>query len=99
MNADARPIVYAGVCLTEGGADVDAAITFAELQELLRKRRIKIEDQPLYFSRIPEERRRHWSTAGGVPLDVLKEEPHASRRLREVRGLESLEGIAHALGG
>jgi len=25
------PVVYAGVCLTEGGPDVDAAITFEEL--------------------------------------------------------------------
>src|SRR5213078_2273191 len=71
MYGEDTPIVYAGVCLTEGGLDVDAAITFAELQELLRKRRIRIEDQPLYFSRIPEERRRHWSTAGGLPLEAI----------------------------
>src|SRR5213593_3498116 len=30
MNGEDTPIVYAGVCLTEGGLDVDAAITFAE---------------------------------------------------------------------
>src|SRR5437016_5518285 len=98
MYGEDTPIVYAGVCLTEGGADVDAAITFAELKELLRKRRVTIEDQPLHFSRIPEERRRHWSTAGGLPLEVLMQERHASRRFRKVRGLESLKAIARAVG-
>src|SRR2546430_282420 len=34
------PVVYAGVCLTEGGPDVDAAITFAELADMFRRRGI-----------------------------------------------------------
>ncbi len=91
-------IVYSGVCLTEGGDDVDAAITLAELETIFRKRGIRVQDQPLYFSRIPEERRRYWSTAGGLPLALLKEERHASRRFRKVRGLGALEGIARAVG-
>ena len=91
-------IVYAGVCLTEGGADVDAAITLTELETIFKKRGIRVQDQPLYFSRIPEERRRFWSIAGGLPLDILKEERHASRRFRKVRGLGALEGIARAVG-
>jgi diguanylate cyclase (GGDEF)-like protein len=91
-------VVYAGVCLTEGGAEVDAAITLAELAGLFKKRGIKVENQPLFFSRIPEERRRFWSTAGGLPVDILKEERHTSRRFRKVRGLGALEGIAKAVG-
>ncbi|HEV8266223.1 MAG TPA: diguanylate cyclase [Gemmatimonadales bacterium] len=91
------PIVYAGVCLTEGGTDVDAAVTFADLQGIFRRRNIRVEDQPLYFSRIPEERRRHVSTAGGLPLEILQNERHASRRFRKVRGLGQLEGIARAV--
>ncbi|HEV8510284.1 MAG TPA: diguanylate cyclase [Gemmatimonadales bacterium] len=91
------PIVYAGVCLTEGGDDVDAAITLAELEGILRKRGIRVQDQPLYFSRIPEERRRYWSTAGGMPFELLKEERQSSRRFRKVRGLGALEGIARAV--
>ena len=91
-------VVYAGVCLTEGGAEVDAAITLQELAGLLKKRGIKLEDQPLFFSRIPEERRRFWSTAGGLPHDILMRERHASRRFRKVRGLGALEGIAQAVG-
>jgi diguanylate cyclase (GGDEF)-like protein len=92
------PIVYAGVCLTEGGADVDAAITFEELRDILQRRRVRIEDQPRYFNRIPEERRRHWSTAGGLPLEMLMQERQASRRFRKVRGLEQLGAIARAVG-
>jgi len=92
------PIVYAGVCLTEGGPDVEAAITFAELEYVLNKRGASVEEQPLYFSRIPEERRRFWSTAGGLPMELLEEERQSSRRFRKVRGLGQLEAIAHAVG-
>ena len=91
------PIVYAGVCLTEGGDDVDAAITFAELDTIFKKRGVKVKEQPSYFTRIPEERRRHWSTAGGLPLELLAEERQSSRRFRKVRGLGALEGIARAV--
>jgi len=92
------PIVYTGVCLTEGGADVDATITLAELAGIFAKRGISVQDQPLFYSRIPEERRRYWSTAGGLPLELLKEERQSSRRFRKVRGLSALEGIARAVG-
>ena len=98
MYGDDTPIVYAGVCLTEGGADVDAAITLAELEGIFKKRGLRVQDQALFFSRIPEERRRYWSTAGGLPLELLKEERQSSRRFRKVRGLGALEGIARAVG-
>jgi diguanylate cyclase (GGDEF)-like protein len=91
------PIVYAGVCLTEGGDDVDAAITFDELETIFKKRGVKVKDQPSYFTRIPEERRRYWSTAGGLPIELLAEERQSSRRFRKVRGLGALEGIARAV--
>ncbi|HET7296094.1 MAG TPA: diguanylate cyclase [Gemmatimonadales bacterium] len=97
MYGAATPVVYAGVCITEGGGDVDAAITFDELAGLFRRRAITVEEQPTYFSRVPEERRRHLSMAGGLPLEVLLEETQASRRFRKVRGLGSLEAIARAV--
>ena len=98
MYGASTPIVYAGVCLTEGGAEVDAAITLSELEGIFKKRGIKVQDQPTFYSRIPEERRRYWSTAGGLPLELLKEERQSSRRFRKVRGLPALEGIARAVG-
>jgi diguanylate cyclase (GGDEF)-like protein len=91
------PVVYAGVCLTEGGPDVDAAVTLTELESVLRRREVRIADQPNFFSRIPEERRRHWSTAGGLPLEILAEERHSSRWFRKVRGLTQLDAIARAV--
>jgi len=91
------PVVYTGVCITEGGPDVDAAITFDDLAGLLERRGVTVHDQASYFSRVPEERRRHWSTAGGLPLEVLMEETQASRRFRKVRGLGALEAIARAV--
>src|SRR5881628_60676 len=80
------PVVYTGVCITEGGPDVDAAITFDDLAGLLERRGVTVHDQASYFSRVPEERRRHWSTAGGLPLEVLMEETHASRRFARSAG-------------
>jgi diguanylate cyclase (GGDEF)-like protein len=97
MYGRTTPVVYTGVCLTEGGEDVDAAITFAELADILRRRGVIVEQQPLHFNRIPEERRRHWSTAGGLPLDVLLFERQASSRFRKIRGLGQLGAIARAV--
>src|SRR5439155_1184813 len=97
MYGAGTQVVYAGVCITEGGPDVEAAITLDELSTLLERRGVRIDQQAPYFSRLPEERRRHWSTAGGLPLELLREESHASRRFRKVRGLGALEGIARAV--
>src|SRR5437763_8337441 len=91
------PIVYAGVCLTEGGPDVDAAVTFEDLEDVFRRRGVVVAKQDEYFTRVPEERRRHLSMAGGLPLEVLLEETQASRRFRKVRGLSGLGAIARAV--
>jgi diguanylate cyclase (GGDEF)-like protein len=90
------PVVYAGVCLTDGVEDVDAAITFEELERLLAGRGVVVSEQPSVFERIPEERRRHLSTAGGMPLRVLQEEHQASRRFRKLRGMAGLGALARA---
>src|SRR5260370_15859586 len=97
MYGRSMAVASAGVCLTEGGPDVDAAIAFEELDTLLDKRRVGVSDQPNSFTRIPEERRRHWSTAGGLPLELLMEERQSSRRFRKVRGLGALKPIARAV--
>ena len=97
LYGDETSVVYAGVCMTEGGKDVDAAITLAELGQLLERRGVRAADQPLHFNRVPEERRRHWSTAGGLPLEILTEERQSSRRFRKVRGLGQLEALARAV--
>ncbi len=95
-GADTK-IVYAGVCLTEGGELVDAAITLQQLEELFRVRRVEVAKEAPFFDRIPEERRRHVSTAGGLPLQVLQDERQASSRFRKMRGMEHLPTIARAV--
>ena len=91
------PIVVAGVCLADASAAVDATITFAELAALFTRRGVRLEEQAGYFSRIPEERRRHFSTAGGLPFAPLIESWRSGRRVRTVRGLEGLAAIAQAV--
>src|SRR5467141_5285656 len=53
MYGARTPVVYAGVCLTEGGPDVDAAVTFEDLRQLLQRRGVGIAEQPLHFDRLP----------------------------------------------
>src|SRR3989475_31225 len=97
MYGARTPVVYAGVCLTEGGPDVDAAVTFEDLRQLLQRRGVGIPEQPLHFDRLPEERRRHLSTAGGLPLEVLMEETHASPRVPQGPGPGERRTVAPAL--
>jgi diguanylate cyclase (GGDEF)-like protein len=82
---------------SEGAPDLDAAITFGDLEEVLGARGVNILAQPTWFSRVPEERRRHQSAAGGMPLELLEEFKQASARFRLVRGLDQLPAIARAV--
>ncbi len=90
-------IVYAGVCPPAGRPELDAAITFRDLDQLFRLRGVSPETQPDFFVRVPSERRRHLSTAGGLPIAMLEEVPYASKRFRKVRGLKELKAIARAV--
>src|SRR5205807_2414 len=47
LHGAGTPIVYAGVCLTEGGREVEAAITFEELADLFRRREIVGATEPV----------------------------------------------------
>jgi len=91
-------LVYVGVCLADCDAHVDAGLTFDELEELLLRRGIALEDEPLHYRRIPSVRERFVSTAGGMPMPLLQMEPQASRRFRKVRGLGGLDALARAVG-
>lgn len=97
-GSDVR-IVYAGVVPPPKGAapEIDASITFADLAELFRARGVTAAAQPLVFSRIPQERRRHLSTAGGMPLKLLKELSETGANYRKLRGLASLRALARAV--
>ena len=90
-------VVYAGIAVVDGRDELDAAITFHDLEQLFRLRGVSVLTQPSVFQRVPEERRRHLSAAGGMPLALLEESRHSSRRFKTLRGLETLPGLARAV--
>src|SRR6476646_2471394 len=90
-------IAYAGICPPVNTDELDAAITFGDLDQIFRIRGVNILAQPIFFERVPEERRRHLSTAGGLPLALLEEARYSSRRFRKLRGLDALKAVARAV--
>ncbi|MBX3146933.1 MAG: diguanylate cyclase [Gemmatimonadales bacterium] len=97
MQPEEIKIVYAGLTPMAGVSDVDAAITFAELDELFRARGVHVQAQPTVFTRVPQERRRYLSVAGGLPVTMLEDAKHSSRRFQKVRGLSALKAISRAV--
>jgi diguanylate cyclase (GGDEF)-like protein len=93
----ALPVIYAGISPPTRSPDLDAAITFGDLEEIFRVRGVSVLSQPGYFHRVPEERRRHLSAAGGMPLAMLEEFRHTTGRFRVVRGVEALGALARAV--
>ena len=89
-------IVYAGVTPAAGHPELDAAVTFADLAQIFKLRGVNVLEQPGWFLRIPEERRRHLSVAGGLPLSLVSEGPKG-RRFLKLRGLEALPALARAV--
>jgi diguanylate cyclase (GGDEF)-like protein len=90
-------IAYAGICLPVNSPELDAAITFSDLDQIFRIRGVNVLSQPIFFERVPEERRRHLSAAGGLPLALLEEARYSSRRFRKLRGLDALQAVARAV--
>ncbi len=90
-------IAYAGTCPPVNTSELDAAITFSDLDQIFRIRGVNLLTQPTFFERVPEERRRHLSAAGGLPLALLEEARYTSRRFRKLRGLDALKAVARAV--
>ena len=94
---DGLKIAYAGICPPVSTTELDAAITFSDLDQIFRIRGVNPLAQPTFFERLPEERRRHLSAAGGLPLALLEEASHSSRKFRKLRGLDALKAVARAV--
>ena len=90
-------IVYAGISPPFSSNELDAAITFSDLDQIFRIRGANVLSQPIFFDRVPEERRRYLSAAGGLPLPLLEEARYSSRRFRKLRGLDALKAVARAV--
>jgi diguanylate cyclase (GGDEF)-like protein len=90
-------VVYAGICPPMASTDLDAGITFGDLEQIFRIRNVSVPMMPMFFERVPEEKRRHLSAAGGLPLALLEEARYSSRRFRKIRGLDALRAVARAV--
>jgi diguanylate cyclase (GGDEF)-like protein len=97
QHGNGLKIAYAGICPPVNSPDLDAAITFGDLEQLFQIRGVSVLSQPTFFQRVPEERRRHLSAAGGLPLSLLEEARQSSRRFRRIRGLDALKAVARAV--
>ena len=90
-------VVYAGSWPIMSGGDVEATITFEDLRQLFRSRGVDVMAQPTFFSRVPMERRRHISLAGGVPAPWLTRTREDIPKGLRIRGLEGLKALARAV--
>jgi len=90
-------VAYAGICPPVASPDLDAGITFGDLEQIFRIRGVSVPAQPVFFERVPEEKRRFLSAAGGLPLALLEEARYTSRRFRKIRGLDALKAVARAV--
>jgi diguanylate cyclase (GGDEF)-like protein len=97
LFGDEAKVVFAGVSATPGAPEIDAWITFADLSELFTLRGVTAAAQPTVFTRLTPERRRHLSTAGGMPIALLEEARHSSRKFRQVRGIQHLASLSRAV--
>ncbi len=96
MHGTGTPIIYAGLSGPGRVNELDAVLTFADLEQLFALREVRPEQMPRTHSRIPAETRRHASVAGGLPLEVVVSGSSQGRRLLTIRGLESLPALAQA---
>ncbi len=97
LHGKTLPVVYAGVSAPGHVAELDAVLTFGDLEELFALREVRPEALPRTFSRLPAETRRHASVAGGLALEMVVSGSSRGRRLLTVRGLESLPALARAV--
>lgn len=93
-------IVFAGpggMGGADGDADIDATITFQDLGSMLGTRGLDPLRMPRELTALPQERRRHLSMPGGLPLPMLAGERLNSLRVRRVRGLAEVAAVARAV--
>ncbi len=98
FHGEGLPVVYAGVSAPGHVQELDAMLSFADLEQLFALREVRPEALPRTFSRLPSETRRHMSVAGGLPLEMVVSGSSRGRRLLTVRGLETLPALARAVG-
>lgn len=97
VHGEGTPVVYAGVAGPGRVHELDAVLTFADLEQLFAMREVRPAQMPLTYTRLPAETRRHASVAGGLPLEMVVSGSSRGRRLLAIRGIESLPALAQAV--
>lgn len=98
VHGSGLPVVYAGISAPGQVGELDAMLTFGDLEQLFALREVRPATLPTTFSRVPPEQRRHMSVAGGLPLEMVVSGSSRGRRLLTIRGVESLPALARAVG-
>lgn len=98
LHGEDLSVVYVGMSAVGLVSELDAMLTFTDLEQLFALREVRPETLPRSFSRIPSETRRHMSVAGGLSLEMVVSGSSRGRRLLTVRGLEGLPALARAVG-
>ncbi len=102
MDGSDYDLIYAGVGAPGSNGDRStfrACVSFDELESVFARADVNPLSQPLTLTRIPPERRRHLSLAGGLPRPLLEEQSLTSKRFRKERGLVALPAVARAVLG
>lgn len=102
LEASDFEIVYAGVGAPGVNGDqtsIDICISFDELETLLEEANAAPLGQPEAMTRMPPDRHRHLSVAGGLPVAMLEEQKQSSLRFKKERGLDALPAVARAVIG
>ena len=91
-------IVYAGVVPPPDGsrAEIDASVTFGELEELFRVRGVIFTRSRWCSPGSPRSGGGTLSVAGGMPMGLLAERPRRTR-FRKLRGLKALKAMSRAV--
>jgi diguanylate cyclase (GGDEF)-like protein len=97
LAASELRVVYAGPWPVNAVDGLDATLTFEELARLFRLRGVDLAAQPSVFSRVPMERRRHLSVAGGFPREWLQHSGAGVPKIHRIRGLEGLKALSRAV--
>ncbi len=99
VRKETGTLVYAGLNTpaSQGTvSEIGCCLSFEELETLLSERGAEPGDQALTLERVPPERRRHLSLAGGLPRAMLEEESASSKWFSKQRGFGALRAVARA---
>ena len=86
-----------GTCPPVNSPDLDAAITFGDLEQLFQIRGVSVLSQPTLFQRVPEERRQAPERGRRPAAGAARGGPAFEPPVPEDPGLDALKAVARAV--